>query len=261
MMRDMRASSAAARRLSSVLVHGIDAALPQSHRHVGTDARPAARPYVALVFARVLVALDSRSGRRDALLLGAQLASTDGAVVVADLLPTAPTPLGGGSAASARRRDRLRDGGEEVYAIMGPDPRVRYMPVAGLPLVDAVGAIARSERTSTIVLPQSVAGDAAGLVADCPCLIAIAPYGHRFARPFAPRRAGVPAQDARAKELLAAAQRLLPDCVSVLVDHGGDADLLVVGDVDTELLHEARCPVLVIGERAATRLIAPPLRR
>jgi hypothetical protein len=199
------------------------------------------------VFARVLVALDSRSGRRDALLLGAQLARADGAVVVADLLPTSPTPLGGGTVAAARRRDSLRDAGEEVYAILGPDPRVRYLPVAGLPLVDAVGAIARSERASAVVLPQSVAADAAGLVADAPCPIAIAPYGHRFARSFAPRRVGVPAQDARATELLAAAQRLLPDCVSALVDRGDDADLIVVGDVDTKLSRQARCPVLVIG--------------
>ena len=170
------------------------------------------------MFARVLVALDSRSGRRDALVLGAQLARADGAVIVADLLPTGPTPLAGGSAASARRRDSLRDAGAEVYATLGPDTRVHYLPVSGLPLADAVGAIARGQRASVIVLPQSVAGDIARLVADAPCPIAIAPYGHRFARAFEPRHVAVAAQGARADELRAAAERLLPTCAGGFVD-------------------------------------------
>jgi hypothetical protein len=213
------------------------------------------------VFARVLVALDSRSGRRDALVLGAQLARADGAVIVADLLPTAPTPLAAGSAASARRRDRLQDAGAEVYATLGPDARVHYLPVSGLPLADAVGAIARGQRASVIVLPQSVAGDAARLVADVTCPIAIAPYGHRFARAFMPRRAvAVASRSARADELRAAAKRVLPACEARFVDPVADADLLVVGDVDAEQLRQAACPVLVIGEHALAPLTAahPP---
>jgi hypothetical protein len=207
------------------------------------------------VFARVLVALDSRSGRRDALVLGAQLARADGAVIVADLLPTGPTPLAGGSAAaSERRRDSLRDAGAEVYATLGPDARVHYLPVSGLPLADAVGAIARGQRASVIVLPQSVAGDAARLVADVTCPIAIAPYGHRFARAFVPRHVAVAAHGARTDELRAAAERLLPTCAGGFVDRVADADLLVVAGVDTEQLRQAACPVLVIGERAAASL-------
>jgi hypothetical protein len=212
------------------------------------------------VFARVLVALDSRSGRRDALVLGAQLASADGAVIVADLLPTASTPLAAGSAASARRRDSLQDAGAEVYATLGPDARVHYLPVSGLPLADAVGAIARGERASAIVLPQSVAGDIARLVADVTCPIAIAPYGHRFARAFMPRHIAVASQGARADELRAAAELLLPACAGGFVDAITDADLLVVAGVDTEQLRQAASPVLVIGERALAPLTAghPP---
>jgi hypothetical protein len=206
------------------------------------------------MFTRVVVALDSRSGRRDALVLGAQLARADGAVIVADLLPTASTPLAGGSAASARRRDSLRDAGAEVYATLGPDARVHYLPVSGLPLADAVGAIARSERASAIVLPQSASGDIARLVADAPCPIAIAPYGHRFARAFVPRRVAVAAQGVRADALRAATKRLLPTCAGGFVDRVADAELLVVAAVDTEQLRQAACPVLVIGERTAAPL-------
>ncbi len=213
------------------------------------------------MFARVLVALDSRSGRRDALVLGAQLARADGAVIVADLLPTGPTSLAGGSAASARRRDSLRDAGAEVYATLGPDARVHYLPVSGLPLADAVGAIARGQRASVIVLPQSVAGDIARLVADAPCPIAIAPYGHRFARAFEPRHVAVAAQGARADELRAAAELLLPTCAGGFVDPVADADLLVVAGVDTEQLRQAACPVLVIGERALAPLNPAQPRR
>jgi hypothetical protein len=239
-----------------VFACGIAAALPQSHRRLGTDARTAVWPYVPLVFARVLVALDSRSGRRDALVLGAQLARADGAVIVADLLPTGPTPLSGGSAASARRRDSLWDAGAEVYATLGPDARVHYLPVSGLPLADAVGAIARGERASVIVVPQSVAGEMARLAADAMCPIAIAPYGHRFVRAFVPRRVAVTARGTGADELRAAAQRLLPTCVGGFVDRVADADLLVVAAVDPEQLRQAACPVLVIGGRALAPLNA-----
>lgn len=193
-------------------------------------------------------------------MLGAQLARADGDVIVADLLPTGPTPLAGGSAASERRRDSLRDAGAEVYATLGPDARVRYLPVSGLPLADAVGAIARRERASVIVLPQGVARDIARLVADVTCPIAIAPYGHRFARAFASRHVAVAPWGARADALRAAAELLLPACEVGVVGLMADVDLLVVAGADTEQLRQAACPVLVIGERALTSLTAahPP---
>jgi hypothetical protein len=175
-------------------------------------------------------------------------------------MATGPTPLAGGSAASARRRDSLWDAGAEVYATLGPDARVHYLPVSGLPLVDAVGAIARGQRASIIVLPQSVAGDIGRLVADVTCPIAIAPYGHRFARAFAPRHVAVASQGARAAELRAAAELLLPACEGGFVDPSAHADLLVVAGVDAEQLRQAACPVLVIGDRALAPLTAahPP---
>lgn len=180
------------------------------------------------MFARVLVAIDSRSGRRDALVLGSQLVDARGTLVVADLLPTTSTPLAGDTAGAARRRDQLRDGGDEVYATLGPDPRVHYLPVSGLPLVDAVVAIARRERAEAIVVGERVGRgpDRHLLIEHAPCAVVIAPYGHRFAREFLPER----------------------DLLVVRAHAGGDP------------LRHATSPVVVVGP-AATALSAAAARR
>jgi nucleotide-binding universal stress UspA family protein len=217
------------------------------------------------VSVRILVALDSRSGRRDALVLAAQLAGPGGALVVADLLPTAPTPLAGGSEASARRRESLRDAGEEIYATLGPDPRVRYLPVSGLPFVDAVVARAGDDQAELIVIGQSLARECAHidrLVAAAPCPIAVAPYGHRFVRTFAPARIGIAAGDDRAERWLASARWLAPDAHAITVEpEVAGVDLLVVGRADDEVLRQAACPVVLVGERAAAALSPAPARR
>ncbi len=180
------------------------------------------------MFASVLVAIDSRSGRRDALVLGAQLVDARGTLVVADLLPTTSTLLAGDTAGGARRGDRLRDAGDEVYATLGPDPRVHYLPVSGLPLVEAVVAIAGRERAEAIVVGEHVGRGPDGhmLIKRAPCAVVIAPYGHRFVREFAPAR-----------------------------------DLLVVGaSPGGEALCQATGPVLVVGA-AATALNAQAAQR
>lgn len=213
---------------------------------------------------RILVALDSRFGRRDALVLGAQLVGAHDALVVADLLPTVRTPLAAGSEAAARRRASLRGAGDEVYATLGPDPRVRYLPVSGLPLAEAVAALAHNDRIDTIVIGRSPAGDVeeiVRLVARAPCPVAVAPYGHRFVRTFSPARIGVIAGDARAERWLASGPRLAWAAESVAVTApAADVDLLVVGRARGELLREAACPVLIVGERAAAA-IGPRLGR
>jgi hypothetical protein len=217
------------------------------------------------VSVRVLVALDSRSGRRDALVLAAQLAGAGGGVVVADLLPTVPTPLAGGSEAGARRRESLRDAGDEIYATLGPDPRVRYLPVSGLPFVDAVLSRAQGDEAEIIVIGQRLArehADVERLVASAPCPVAVAPYGHRFVRSFAPTRIGIAAGDARAERWLASALWLAPDAHPVSVETTvADVDLLVVGRAEDEVLRQAACPVLLVGERAAAGLNPAPARR
>ena len=215
--------------------------------------------------ARVLVALDSRSGRRDALVLAAQLAGAGGALVVADLLPTVLTPLAGGSEAGARRRESLRDGGAEIYATLGPDPRVHYLPVSGLPFVDAVVSRAQNDHAEVIVIGQSLARDRADierLVASAPCPIAVAPYGHRFVRAFAPARIGIAVGDDRAERWLTSALWLAPGAHAVTVETTvPDVDLLVVGRAEDEVLRQAPCPVLLVGERAAAALNPAPARR
>jgi hypothetical protein len=217
------------------------------------------------VSVHVLVALDSRSGRRDALVLAAQLAGAGGALVVADLLPTVLTPLAGGSEAGARRRESLRDAGEEIYATLGPDPRVRYLPVSGLPFVDAVVSRAQDDRAEIIVIGQSLARERADidrLVTSAPCPIAVAPYGHRFVRAFAPSRIGIAAGDARAERWLTSALWLAPEAHAVTVETTvADVDLLVVGRAEDEMLRQAPCPVLLVGERAAAALNPAPARR
>jgi hypothetical protein len=106
-------------------------------------------------------------------------------------MTTSAAPLTGGTEAAARRRAGLRDAGEEVYATLGPDPRVRYLPLSGLPFADAVGAVARRERPDAIVVGQNLVSSEPGvgqLLADAPCPVAVAPHGHRFVRGFAPAR-------------------------------------------------------------------------
>ena len=101
------------------------AALPQSHRRTLTDGGEDGLTYGGGVFASVLVALAGHIEGRDALVLAAQLAGDDAPIVVAHVMATSAAPLTGGTEAAARRRAGLRDAGGEVYATLGPDPRVR----------------------------------------------------------------------------------------------------------------------------------------
>jgi nucleotide-binding universal stress UspA family protein len=143
------------------------------------------------VFASALVALTGHIEGRDALVLAAQLAGDDAPIVVAHVMATSAAPLTGGTEAAARRRARLRDAGAEVYATLGPDPRVRYLPVSGMPFADAIEALARRERPDAIVVGQNILGGEPGmarLLAEAPCPVVVAPYGHRFVRAFAPAR-------------------------------------------------------------------------
>ncbi|HSS58655.1 MAG TPA: universal stress protein, partial [Solirubrobacteraceae bacterium] len=110
------------------------------------------------MFASVLVALAGHTEGRDALVLAAQLADDDATIVVAHVMATSAAPLTGGTEAAARRRSYLRDAGEEVYATLGPDPRVRYLPLSGMPFADAVEALARRERPDAIVVGQNLLG-------------------------------------------------------------------------------------------------------
>jgi hypothetical protein len=138
------------------------------------------------MFARVLTVLDSRADHRDALVLGAQLTDEDGTLLVAHVLQTVPVPLHGTARDVARRRTRLSDCSDEVYATLGPDPRVHYLPVSGLLLADAAIVLAQREQAQAIVIGQNLltrgGGDARDLVARAPCPVAVAPYGHRFGR-------------------------------------------------------------------------------
>jgi hypothetical protein len=143
------------------------------------------------MFASVLVALAGRADSRDALVLGTQLAPADGRVLVAHVMATSATPLTGGTAAAASRRASLRDAGEEVYATLGPDPRVRFLAMSGLPFAEAVTALAGREHADVIAVAQSLLGQDPGarqLLARAPCPVTIAPYGQRFLRAFAPVR-------------------------------------------------------------------------
>jgi nucleotide-binding universal stress UspA family protein len=147
------------------------------------------------MFERVIVVMQGGTDSRDALLLGSQSTAPDGVLVAANVLASEPVPLDGGPAGAARRRADLRDAGEEVYATLGPDERVRYVTLSGVPLPDAVRDLARREQADAIVIGQSalVGGEGwARLLADAPCVVLVAPVGHRFQRPQgAPRRNGV----------------------------------------------------------------------
>lgn len=244
------------------------------------------------MFASVLVALAGHAESRDALVLAAQLAGDDGTIIVAHVMMTTAAPLTGGSEAAARRRAGLRDAGEEVYATLGPDPRVRFLPISGVPFAEGVRSVIRRERTEAVVLGQNLLGhepDARELLASGPCPVAIAPYGHRFVRAFAPARITVacgppgPADGAvsfaavlaervgaqvrlivagepRAEDWLAHAQAIAPaaaatrvtgrGAAALVAQTRGDVDVLVVGAVDDELLRQASCPVLVVAAAA-----------
>jgi nucleotide-binding universal stress UspA family protein len=220
------------------------------------------------MFDRVLVALAGHAENRDALLLGAQLADAEGTVLLAHVMATSPDRLTGGSAAASCRRERLRDAGEEIYATLGPDPRVHYLPLSGLPFEDAVRAVARREQADVIVVGQNLLGREPGarlLLSAAPCPVAVAPYGHRFAPPFAPARisvaCGTPEVTDAAVRLAgglaarpSASVRLvtLPGCgaAALLAQTQRDVDLLVIGTVDDEVLRQAACPVLVVPSLA-----------
>jgi hypothetical protein len=289
---DMTTSSAAAAVGPSVLACEIPAALPQSFQCRRTDGGRDGRIYRGGVFDSVLVALSGQAESRDALVLAAQLVAADGTIVVAHVMATSAAPLAGGTDAAARRRERLRDGGEEVYATLGPDARVRYLPLSGLPFAEAIGALAQRERPDAIVVGQNLISLEPGvrrLLAEAPCPVALAPYGHRFVRSFAPVRATVAcgppgstdggvllanalaervgadvrliaAGDGPADEWLAHARELAPAAEATRVAGRGasavvaqtraDVDVLVIVGADHELLRQAACPVLVVPASA-----------
>ena len=136
------------------------------------------------MFQRVIVVMPGTIESRDALVLGSQCTTPDGVVLAANVLASEPAPLDGGPAGAARRRADLRDAGEEVYATLGPDERVRYVTLAGAPLAEAVGALARRERADAIVIGQNALGgeSASRLLTGAPCVVLVAPVGHRFQR-------------------------------------------------------------------------------
>jgi nucleotide-binding universal stress UspA family protein len=138
------------------------------------------------MFQRVIVVMPRATESRDALVLGSQSTSRDGIIVAANVLASEPAPLAGGPEGAARRRADLRDAGEEVYATLGADQRVRYVILSGAPLAEAVCALARRERADAIVVGQNaVAAEASVLAASAPCVVLVAPTGHRFGRPSA----------------------------------------------------------------------------
>jgi nucleotide-binding universal stress UspA family protein len=244
------------------------------------------------VFASVLVALAGHIEGRDALVLAARLAGDDAPIVVAHVMATSAAPLTGGTEAAARRRAGLRDAGGEVYATLGPDPRVRYLPVSGMPFADALEALARRERPDAIVVGQNILAGEPGmarLLAEAPCPIVVAPYGHRFVRAFAPARITVacapagPIDEAlalasalaervgadvrlaagdgvAAEAWLAHAQALAPAAAATRVagrgagalvaQTRGDVDVMVIAGRDDEILRQAACPVLVVPAAA-----------
>jgi hypothetical protein len=256
------------------------------------------------VFASVLVALAGHIEGRDALVLAAQLADDDAPIVVTRVMATSAPQLTGGTEAVAGRRVDLRDGGGEVYATLGPDPRVRYVPVSGMPFADVVEALARRERPDAIVVGQNMlAGEpgTARLLAEAPCPILVAPYGHRFVRAFAPARitlacgpAGpiddamalmsalaervgadmrlIAAGDDAAERWLAHARALAPAAAATRVAGRGAGalvaqtraavDVLVIAGADEEILRQAACPVLVVpAAPRAAHRVAAQARR
>ena len=264
------------------------AALPQSYRHPVTDGGGHRRTYREGVFASIVVALSGPAEGRDGLVLAAQLAQADARMVVAHVMATSAAPLTGGIEGTTRRRASLREAGEEVYATLGPDPRVSYLPFSGLPFAEAVMALAHRERADAIVVGQNLVSGEPGvgqLLADAPCPVIVAPYGHRFVRAFVPVRitvacgppgtideavglattlavrAGadvrlIAAGDARAEEWLVHAQQLAPASAATRVggrgagalvaQTRGDVDVLVTAGADHEILRQAACPVIVV---------------
>jgi hypothetical protein len=284
----MAASSVELQCQPSVLLRDIAAALPQSHRHLHTDGRGRGRIYADRVFASILVVLAGQTESPDALVLAAQLADADGAIVVAHVMATSTAPLTGGAQAAARRRASLRDAGEEIYATLGPDPRVRYVPLSGLPFADAVGALARHERPDAIVVGQNLLGHEPGirqLLADAPCPLVVAPHGHRFARAFAPARitvgCGPPgpsdravglatalaerigaavrliAAGERAEDWLAHAQGLAPAAAATRVAGRGAGALLAQTPANADLLVIAGADDEILRQAACPVLVAP----
>jgi nucleotide-binding universal stress UspA family protein len=270
------------------------AALPQWHRHSLTDGAVAGRIYGGRMFASVLVALAGQAEGRDALVLAAQLADADGRIVVTHVMATSPAPLTGGSEAAARRRASLRDAGEEVYAALGPDPRVRYLPISGVPFAEAVRSVARRERTDAVVLGQNLLGQEPGareLVASAPCPVVVAPYGHRFVRAFTPARVTVAcgppgpgddavrlatvlaervgahvrliaAGDGLADEWLAHAQGLAPAAAATRVAGLGAAALIGQTRADVDVLVIAGADDEVLRQAGCPVLVvAPPAHR
>jgi nucleotide-binding universal stress UspA family protein len=137
------------------------------------------------MFQRVIVVMPGATESRDALVLGSQITNRDGLLVAANVLASELTPLDGGPAGAARRRADLRDAGEEVYATLGADARVRYITLSGAPLAEAIRDLAHRERADAIVIGQNaVAGDqsASQLAGVAPCVVLVAPVGHRFRR-------------------------------------------------------------------------------
>jgi nucleotide-binding universal stress UspA family protein len=269
-----------------------------------TDGDGDGRIYGGGVFASILVALAGPTESRDALVLATQLADPDATIVVAHVLATSAAPLTGGTEAAARRRAGLRDAGQEVYAALGPDPRVRYLPLSGMPFADAVAALARREQPDAIVVGQNLLGAEPGmtqLLAEAPCPVVLAPYGHRFVRAFAPARVtvacGAPGSsdaavglaatlaervgadvrliasgDETAEEWLAHAQGLVPvagatrvagrGAGALVAQTRGDVDVLVTAGPDQEILRQAACPVLVVPAAARVeREVAARARR
>jgi universal stress protein family protein len=237
------------------------------------------------VFASVLVALAGHIEGRDALVLAAQLADDDAPIVVTHVMGTSAS----GHPAAALHPVGLRDASGQVYATLGPDPRVRYLPVSGMPFADVVEALARRERPDAIVVGQNMlAGEpgTARLLAQAPCPIVVAPYGHRFVRAFAPTRFTVACgragpiddavaltsalaervgadmrliaagDDAAAQRRLARVRALAPAATAARVARRSagalvaqtraDADVLVIAGADEEILRQAACPVLVV---------------
>jgi nucleotide-binding universal stress UspA family protein len=267
------------------------AALPQSHPHPLTDGGGHGRTYAGRVFASILVVLAGQTESPDALVLAAQLADADGAIVVAHVMATSAAPLTGGTQAAARRRARLRDAGQEIYATLGPDPRVRYLPLSGLPFADAVGTLARRERPDVIVVGQNLLGHEPGirqLLADAPCPLVVAPHGHRFARAFAPARitvgCGPPgptdravglatalaerigaavrliAAGERAEDWLAHAQGLAPAAAATHVADRGARALLAQTSPNSDLLVIAGADDEILRQAACPVLVTPQAR-
>lgn len=212
----------------------------------------AGRPSLGRVFQRVLIATDAVAASRDALVLGAHLTDRGGEILVAALLSAQPQTLSGGAVAAAARRAALRDGGEDVYATLGPDPRVRFMTLADESFAAAAAEAARRFEAQAVVVGQDVLGGGIGLQElmrpGATFALVIAPFGQRFVSAYAPRRVVV-----RTSPLLAGDESELARRVLSLIDQTAELDLLVlpsnlVRDGGAALCRIARaavCPLAV----------------